>query len=595
MSVINWPILYIPDPTKGRPLFSGQIFVGEPDTDPQVAINQKQLNVIEENGTVVSVSQPFPLSAGGVPVYNGNPVRLDVDGNYSIKILNKLGAQVYYIENVFEGQPVTELDLINDLSQAYEFDNVQAMKDSTITFPSNKVLNTKSYYSGWAALAKPIKSGAEYRFLTNAEASSASVDIDGWGNHQLVNGVAVWVGTVYRSVEWGVVADGLNDDTIAQQQILDSAGQSPVELAEGVTRCGGLTTRTSIFGSGMINSFLLDKDGVAPVLTLLGGTKALYFRDFRINGLGQGTGEAFKIGSPEGNVNDMDFSNIYIKGFERGLFSIDGEEVWGCNFQGIRIDETDYAYEFLGNTTGYTTINFTECYATISKIGFNLQVFEVLTMTDCGSDAATDTPFNFNYCRGAVINGIYIENCVLSGSTPNLVKTFNCEAFAMDGFILNSNTAANPIYMFQVNGSGKNVTLKNGRVKNMTNQKLLEVGASCTKENTNLTISGFDDTEVLFSGDAKIRMPDFENIALIQNTNSNGRITVTYADYDIPDWLGKYPTTGLGISTGAVQPYFLSNYLFSSAFTCDVFNGVDGTNVNTADIPVVVNLTCRRI
>ena len=138
MSLINFPILYIPDPTKGRPLFNGQIFVGEPDTDPQVVINQKQLNVIEEDGNIVPVTQPFLLSAGGVPVYNGNPVRLDVDGNYSIKILNKLGTQVYYIENVFEGQPVTELDLINDLSQTYNFATEAAYKAFTTAFPVGK-------------------------------------------------------------------------------------------------------------------------------------------------------------------------------------------------------------------------------------------------------------------------------------------------------------------------------------------------------------------------------------------------------------------------------------------------------------------------
>jgi hypothetical protein len=110
MSLIDFPILYIPDPVKGRPLFAGQIFVGEPDLDPEVGVNQKQLSVIQEDGTKVNVSQPFILSAGGVPVYLGNPVRLDVTGNYSLKILSKLGAQVYFIENVFEGQPVTIQD-----------------------------------------------------------------------------------------------------------------------------------------------------------------------------------------------------------------------------------------------------------------------------------------------------------------------------------------------------------------------------------------------------------------------------------------------------------------------------------------------------
>ncbi len=141
MSLINFPILYIPNPSQGRPLFSGQIYVGQPDLDPTVVINQKQLNVIEEDGTVVPVAQPFILSAGGVPVYNGNPVRLDVDGNYSLKILSKLGAQVYYVDNVFEGQPVTELDLINDLSQAYEFATVAEYKAFATAFPVGKTVH----------------------------------------------------------------------------------------------------------------------------------------------------------------------------------------------------------------------------------------------------------------------------------------------------------------------------------------------------------------------------------------------------------------------------------------------------------------------
>lgn len=112
MSVINFPILYIPDPNVGRPLFNGQIYVGEPDLDPEIAANQKQLNVVQEDGTVVPVGQPFTLSAGGVPVYQGATVRLDVDGNYSLKILNANSAQTYYIHNVFEGQPITEDSLI---------------------------------------------------------------------------------------------------------------------------------------------------------------------------------------------------------------------------------------------------------------------------------------------------------------------------------------------------------------------------------------------------------------------------------------------------------------------------------------------------
>ncbi len=145
MSLINFPILYIPSPDQGRPLFGGQIYVGIEDLDPQIPANQKQLNVIQEDGTVAPVTQPFLLSTGGVPVYNGNPVRLDVTGNYSIKILSKLGAQVYYIENVFEGEPVTEATLpallISDISQAYDVNSLAEMEAITDLMPVGKVIN----------------------------------------------------------------------------------------------------------------------------------------------------------------------------------------------------------------------------------------------------------------------------------------------------------------------------------------------------------------------------------------------------------------------------------------------------------------------
>lgn len=113
MALINFPLLYIPDPDIGRPLFAGKIYVGQPDTDPTIPANQKQLRVVQEDGTLVNISQPMVLSSGGVPVYDGSPVRLDVEGDYSLKILSRLDSQVYYISNVYDGAPV----LFEDLQQ----------------------------------------------------------------------------------------------------------------------------------------------------------------------------------------------------------------------------------------------------------------------------------------------------------------------------------------------------------------------------------------------------------------------------------------------------------------------------------------------
>jgi hypothetical protein len=88
---------YFPESTRNRPVANGEIYVGIPDLDPEVIANQQQLYVQEEDGDIIAVAQPIYTSAGGVPVYSGSPVTLLVNNDYSLKILNSSGVQVYYI------------------------------------------------------------------------------------------------------------------------------------------------------------------------------------------------------------------------------------------------------------------------------------------------------------------------------------------------------------------------------------------------------------------------------------------------------------------------------------------------------------------
>ena len=103
------PYRYYPDPTRGRPVFNGAIYVGLPDTDPQIASNQLQVRAFQEDGLSVPIAQPIRTSAGGVPVLNGSPVQLQVEGEYSIKVLDHLGAQVYYAASLIAGQRPTTI------------------------------------------------------------------------------------------------------------------------------------------------------------------------------------------------------------------------------------------------------------------------------------------------------------------------------------------------------------------------------------------------------------------------------------------------------------------------------------------------------
>lgn len=89
-------------------MYNGFIYVGLPDTDPQVVSNRLVVRAFQEDGLSVPISQPIRTGAGGVPTLNGSSIQLQVEGEYSIKVLDHLGAQVYYAPSLIAGvRPTT--------------------------------------------------------------------------------------------------------------------------------------------------------------------------------------------------------------------------------------------------------------------------------------------------------------------------------------------------------------------------------------------------------------------------------------------------------------------------------------------------------
>lgn len=177
MTLVALNIAYFPDPTIGRPVFNGSVFVGTPGTDPTIEANQKQVTLRQENGTEVPVSQPVLTGAGGVPIFNGSPVELLVDGNYSLTVLNSKDSQVYHIDNTFSGAPVT----VDRPILSYQFDTVADMKTGTLPDSDSLdlvpgyLVETKGYYIAGDG------GGASY-FIVAPQA------VDGFGDHLLGNG-----------------------------------------------------------------------------------------------------------------------------------------------------------------------------------------------------------------------------------------------------------------------------------------------------------------------------------------------------------------------------------------------------------------------
>jgi len=96
---LSLDILFVADPTKDGVIAFGNVYIGEPDTDPEVEVNRKTVTIVQEDGTPVDIdpsAQPLNTGGGGILLYQGSPVTVLVDGEYSLKINDKYGSQIYY-------------------------------------------------------------------------------------------------------------------------------------------------------------------------------------------------------------------------------------------------------------------------------------------------------------------------------------------------------------------------------------------------------------------------------------------------------------------------------------------------------------------
>jgi hypothetical protein len=247
MSLVTLEMPYFPDPTAGRPIFNGSIYIGEPDTDPEVAGNQKTVLLRQENGVDVPTTQPISTGAGGVPLYNGSPVQIIVEGDYSLKLLNQLDVQVYYSPNSY----VLE-EMINQLETVgiYQpFDNVALMV--TESLPDGIIVETKGYYTAG--------DGGQARYLIKTAVDYGATP-DGYGDHTLANGnVAVLQAgldgsTQYHVKQFGAVGDGTTLDhlSITAAGAMLSSGDT-LDFGTGTFNIEKTGTPTSPFGHRILD------------------------------------------------------------------------------------------------------------------------------------------------------------------------------------------------------------------------------------------------------------------------------------------------------------------------------------------------------
>ena len=150
------PFGYFFDPNTGQPLASGSVYVGSVGLDPEVEVNRITVTLLQENGTEVNIppaAQPLTISAGGVIVYNGSPVRVTAASDYSIKVLNSVSTQIYYVPNSAEDPlavttlPASQIT-VDDTGWPFIADFAQDAFDEIIDYLYNQIHPPGSYYIG---------------------------------------------------------------------------------------------------------------------------------------------------------------------------------------------------------------------------------------------------------------------------------------------------------------------------------------------------------------------------------------------------------------------------------------------------------------
>jgi len=201
ISIVNLESGYYPFFDKGKPIADGALYVGTAGTDPEVLVNQIPVSALQSNGSTVSLAQPISLSAGGVPEYNGSPVVLTAKGDFSIKVLDKQGAQVFYWPNraTFPvGAGVTNST----------FATVDLAKAATFTLGQSVYTQENTSGNGGGAL-----------YVVDALGTP-----DGYGDHATDDGnfqITLQTDGPVNVKQFGATGDGLTNDSSAIQAAID--------------------------------------------------------------------------------------------------------------------------------------------------------------------------------------------------------------------------------------------------------------------------------------------------------------------------------------------------------------------------------------
>jgi hypothetical protein len=352
---------------SGDPLENGYIYIGEVNQNPIT----NPITVYWDVNGLYPAAQPIRTLAG-YPSRNGSPSRIFIDSadnlSYSILIQDKNGELVYSsIDAISDGYAAAgNVDSISDLRVVTGFNNPIYIRGHTVIGKGSGVFEYKS----GAAPGTYVDDNGNIIVPAGGDGSSAWI-------RQLVDGM-------HHTEDFGVIGDGITDDTTAMQAALDSIGQDSsgpdiaVILDEGapglfidvpenyVLITDELTFSNSAFICGAGQSSVIR---FAPTqankhfLTPEGPNNVSVLRDFSIMGPGQTADEASDIGVVDGTqglyITDTSFGlfqNLYVSNFPESIGIHLTGGIFRCHFKDNHFNNCATAYK-LGDKASSSAIN----------------------------------------------------------------------------------------------------------------------------------------------------------------------------------------------------------------------------------------------
>lgn len=334
-------IHYFADPTKGKPVYFGSVYVGAADLNPKILANRVSVILLQENGTKVTLApsaQPFVTGAGGQILYQGSVSVIKVTDTVSVRVDNQAGYQVNYNPRYNETDSLTA-----SLNEGAKPTNGSFEIELGTGVAANWLINATngSVVVDSTESAHGLKS-LKFTGIDPSGGGTATSDLFNIAENEDID-----VRFIYRST----AANTLNEVKV---QYFNSAG-APVSID---TIYSNSTTNPIIYTSYIVRS-TVPATAVQANILLIGvsssgatTTASTYFDGLSFDYISQNA-----VVRTQGTLNAV--SRIVVKDNSTGnkpSIDVEGENV-GLDVEGVELYNNDITAEDITATNSITSLN----------------------------------------------------------------------------------------------------------------------------------------------------------------------------------------------------------------------------------------------